>query len=58
MNYAEQPRSKQINTRLTVDEHELLRRKCFDEKQTISTYIRKLIQTALSFGLSDGKNKA
>jgi hypothetical protein len=58
MNYAEQPRSKQINTRLTVEEHELLRRKCFDEQTTISTYIRRLIQTALSFGLSDGKNKA
>lgn len=58
MNQSNDPRSKQINTRLTVEEHELLRRKCFDENQTISTYIRTLIQTALSFGISDGKNKA
>lgn len=58
MNRVDQPRTKQINARLTVEEHELLRRKCFDEKKTVSSYLRSIIQTALSFGLSDGKNKA
>ena len=52
------PLSRQFNARLTVEEYENLRRKAFDEKMSISSYVRALIQTALSFGVTVDKNNA
>jgi len=49
-------RTKQVNTRVTDEEFEAIRRKCFDDKITRSNFIRSVILTALSFGISDGKN--
>lgn len=54
----DKPRNKQVNTRVTEEELEAIRRHCFDENVKRSSFIRSVILTALSFGLSDGKNKA
>lgn len=56
MNKKKDPRISQFNVRMTVEELELLRRKCWDENKSISTYVRELVQTALSFGLPTVKN--
>lgn len=53
---SENPLCKQFNARLTVEEYELLRRKAFDSNISISGYVRSIIQTALSFGISVDKN--
>lgn len=55
MNKVDKPRSRQFNARLTVEEYEQLRRKAFDTNKTISSYVRNVILTALSFGISDGE---
>lgn len=54
----EKQRTKQVNTRVTEEEFEALRRHCFDVKVKRSSFIRNVILTALSFVLIDGKNKA
>lgn len=56
MDQSKKCRTRQVNTRLTDDEFEALRRKCFDENIKRSAFIQRLIQTALSFGIFDGKN--
>jgi predicted HicB family RNase H-like nuclease len=52
MNKKKNPRLSQFNVRLTTDELEVLRRKAWDENKSISTYVRELIQDALSFGIT------
>jgi hypothetical protein len=50
-------RIKQVNTRVTEEEFEAIRRHCFDAKIKCSSFIRSVILTSLGFGISDGENK-